>query len=169
MAPLEKEEAANNLIVGIAARGRKPRLLRKYPVYLATVDEGDLIAAGVRTPPFNVIVYSARGGDPEPLRLILDDALDFTSTVPARQPGRSTSRRHRACRYRACLGRALVAAHRQAVHACHEPAHLRAPDGHAAQGRARPSAAALWRTSLTAAQWVYNFNLGRVPPAHEHP
>ena len=85
--PLEKEEAANNLIVGIAARVAESPDYYKHPIYLATVDAGpDFIAAGVRTPPFNVIVSSVRGADPEPLRLILDDLLDFAGQFPPDSP-----------------------------------------------------------------------------------
>jgi GNAT superfamily N-acetyltransferase len=87
-APLEQEEAANSLIVGIAARvAERPAFYGDYPVYLATVDEGDeLVAAAVRTPPHNVIVYSARGGDCEPLGLLLDDILDFTEQNASDSP-----------------------------------------------------------------------------------
>lgn len=79
--PLERDEAANSLIVGIAARvAENPDYYGKYPVYLATLDEGDkLVAATLRTPPHNAIVYSVRGGDTVPLNLLLDDLLDFTA------------------------------------------------------------------------------------------
>ncbi len=89
-APLEKEEAANGLMVGIAARiAEKPDYYGQYPIYLATVDaDGELIAAAVRTPPFNLIVYSPRGADAEPLTVILDDVLAFHEALPPDTPGR---------------------------------------------------------------------------------
>jgi uncharacterized protein len=89
-AALEREEAANGLIVGIAVRvAEAPDYYGKYPIYLATVDEADeLVAAAVRTPPHNVILYSTRGADPDPLRLILDDVLDFHAALPPDSPGR---------------------------------------------------------------------------------
>lgn len=86
-APLEVEEAANNLIVGIAARVAEHPEQVRYPAYFATVDEGDrLIAAAVRTPPFRVIVYSALASDPAPLRLILDDLLQYTTGFSRESP-----------------------------------------------------------------------------------
>ncbi len=89
-APLEENEAANGLIIGIAARvAEVPDYYGKYPVYLAAVHEaGELIAAAVRTPPHNVILYSSRGGDAEPLRRILDDVLAFHAALPSDSPGR---------------------------------------------------------------------------------
>lgn len=88
--PLEREEAANNLLVGIGNRVAETPNFYRFPVYLAAVDENsDLIAAAVRTPPFNVIMYSARGPDPEPLSLILDNLLDFSAQfAPDSPPGR---------------------------------------------------------------------------------
>lgn len=92
-APLEKEEAANNLIVGIANRVAESPDYYKHPAYLATVDEGDrFVAAAVRTPPHNVIIYSVRTSELEPLRLILEDALAFAAlnspdTPAGRLPG----------------------------------------------------------------------------------
>lgn len=87
-APLEQEEAANGLLVGIAARVvENPDYYGNYPVYLATIDEGgELAAAAVRTPPHNVIVYSAHDQDPQPLSLILNDLLNFTAQSPADSP-----------------------------------------------------------------------------------
>lgn len=87
-APLEKEEAANSLLVGIAARvAEAPGYYSLHPIYLATVDEGEeLLAAAVRTPPQFLIIHSTRGADPAPLRLLLDDALAFTAQAPADSP-----------------------------------------------------------------------------------
>ncbi len=71
---LEQDEAANNLILGIAVRLAEHPDRIKQPPYLATVErDGDLLAAAVMTPPHRVILYSAAGGDPVPLRPILDD------------------------------------------------------------------------------------------------
>jgi predicted GNAT family acetyltransferase len=56
---LEKREAANNLMLGLAARIQKfPERIRLQP-YLATVRAGSkLVAAAVMTPPFGVVVQS---------------------------------------------------------------------------------------------------------------
>jgi GNAT superfamily N-acetyltransferase len=59
---------------------------------MAAVHEGDgLMAAAVRTAPFRVIVYSARGADPEPLHLIVDDLVDFTAKSPPDTPAGQVS------------------------------------------------------------------------------
>jgi hypothetical protein len=86
--PLEEREAENNLIIGIPARAAEQSgAYGPHPIYLATVDEGDrMIAAAVRTPPHRVIVYSALGADPDPLRLILDDILAFGADFPPDSP-----------------------------------------------------------------------------------
>lgn len=88
--PLEELEAVNGLIVGIAARvAEQPDYYGKYPLYLATVDDGDrLIAAAVRTPPHRVIVYSALDADPEPLRLIVDDLVEVGKAFEEDSPVR---------------------------------------------------------------------------------
>ena len=89
--PLEEQEAANNLIVGIPARVVElPGVFGLHQIYLATVNDGDkLVAAAVRTPPHPLILYSARGADEEPLRLIVDDLQAFMAgedpTIPAAQ------------------------------------------------------------------------------------
>ncbi len=82
--PLELNEAANSLIVGVAGRvAEDPDHYRTTP-YLATVtDDRGMVAAAVRTPPFRVIVYSALGTDPRPLNLILDDLIAFTAETAA--------------------------------------------------------------------------------------
>ena len=71
---LEQNEVANNLILGIAVRLAEHPERIKQPPYLATVEaDGALIAAAVMTPPHRVLLYSAAGGDPAPLRPVLDD------------------------------------------------------------------------------------------------
>jgi len=86
-APLEVEEAANNLIVGVSVRVAEHPEQSKFPAYFATVDEGgSLVAAAVRTPPFRIIVHSELGAEPAPLRLILDDILDYTSAFNSESP-----------------------------------------------------------------------------------
>jgi uncharacterized protein len=95
--PLEEQEAANNLIIGIPARLiEQPSYYSQYPVYMATVDEGDnLIAVAVRTPPHRVIIYSRLADDPEPLRLVVDDLIElgkaFEKDSPVRQVGGVTA------------------------------------------------------------------------------
>lgn len=78
--PLEVHEAANGLIIGIAARvAEQPNLYGGTPYFATVTGDGGLVAAAVRTPPFRVIVYSALAADPRPLHLILDDLIAFTA------------------------------------------------------------------------------------------
>ena len=159
-APLEVEEAANSLIVGIAARVVEPSPQYKFPAYLATVDEGEtLVAAAVRTPPFRVIVYSSLGSDPAPLRLILDDLLDFTAAFPTDEPpgrlaGSLAIRRQRSLSPN--VGQERTG---RVVQTRHEPAHLRAAQSDAAGRRAGPSPPCAVDEVDLLADWIYNFNL----------
>lgn len=59
---LEKDEVANNLMLGIALRlQHSPESARQQP-YLAVVqDEGGLVAAALMTPPHGLIVHAERG------------------------------------------------------------------------------------------------------------
>lgn len=92
-APLEEQEAANSLIIGIPARLiDNPDYYSKYPIYMATVDDGDrFVAAAVRTPPHRVIIYSALVDDPAPLRLIADDLVAVGESYDADSPVRRVS------------------------------------------------------------------------------
>jgi hypothetical protein len=70
---LEQNEAANNLMIGIAVRLHESPERVKSPPYLATVEEGgSLLAAALMTPPHRVIVY-AEGDQPEAFRLLAHD------------------------------------------------------------------------------------------------
>jgi hypothetical protein len=82
-AELERNEVANNLMVGIGIRLQEhPERTRTAP-YLATVeDAGAVVAAAVMTPPFRLIVHSERGADPAPLRPIVQDLLADGWPVP---------------------------------------------------------------------------------------
>lgn len=74
-ATLERNEAANNLMIGIAVRLKEHPDRIKTPPYLATVKAGDvLLAAAVMTPPHRVIIH-AESADPIPLGLIVQDLL----------------------------------------------------------------------------------------------
>lgn len=89
---LEQDEAANNLIVGIAVRLAEHPDRIKQPPYLATVEaDGALIAAAVMTPPHRVLLCSAGGAEPAFLRLILDDLLAGGWDVPGVMAPSATS------------------------------------------------------------------------------
>lgn len=106
---LEEDEAANNLILGIAVRLAEHPDRIKRPPYLATVEaDGELVAAAVMTPPHRMLLCSAAGDEPAPLRLILDDlgaggwdvpgvmAPSGTAAAFARLWSDATGRPHRA-------------------------------------------------------------------------
>ena len=62
-APLLREEALHNLILGVASRVRDGRAYGGDPPYFLTVwDDAELLAAVVRTPP-HPLVLAAPGGD----------------------------------------------------------------------------------------------------------
>jgi len=70
---LERHEAANNLMIGVAVRLKEHPDRIKTPPYLATVEAaGALLVAAVMTPPHRVIIHGERA-DPAPLRLIVQD------------------------------------------------------------------------------------------------
>lgn len=56
--PLLREEERNNLILGISMRVRDGRSYGEdAPLFLTVHDEGELIAAAIRTPPYNMILH----------------------------------------------------------------------------------------------------------------
>lgn len=72
-AALERQEALNNLMLGVVTRlNESPEQIQTLP-YLVTVEEGDaLVAAAVMTPPHRVIIHT-ESPDPAPLHLIARD------------------------------------------------------------------------------------------------
>ncbi len=85
---LERQEAFNNLMLGIVLRLHEyPDQIKALP-YLATVEEDDeLLVAAVMTPPFRLIIH-AESADPAPLRLIACDLQAHGWThVPLRRYG----------------------------------------------------------------------------------
>jgi uncharacterized protein len=90
-ADLERHEAANNLMIGIAVRLMEhPERIKAQP-YLATVeDEGRLVAAAVMTPPHRVILH-AESDNPAPLDLIARDLIAGGWSVPGANGAKATS------------------------------------------------------------------------------
>ncbi len=82
---LEKQEAANNLMLSICLRlQRYPERIKAAP-YLATVhDEKGLIVATVMTPPppHKLLLYADQEECQEAARMVLHDLLDHGWTVP---------------------------------------------------------------------------------------
>ena len=88
---LEREEAANGLIIGIAGRLRESPERIKIPPYLATVSDGDeLLAAAVMTPPQRLLLWSSDDRS-EPLRLLVTDLIAGSWSVPGVNALKSTA------------------------------------------------------------------------------
>ena len=80
---LEKDEAANGLMLGLAFRLQQFAKEIQRPPYLATVeDEEGLVAVGLMTPPHKLIVYSDRNMYDEALTLIARNLQADGWTVP---------------------------------------------------------------------------------------
>lgn len=76
---LVREEAANNLMLGIALRLKQS----PTPCYLATVSEGkDLVLAALLTPPFPVMLNSPREAPDEALELLAHHLLEAGAPIP---------------------------------------------------------------------------------------
>lgn len=146
---LEQDEATNNLILGIAVRLAEHPDRIKQPPYLATVAAGgELVAAAVMTPPHRVVVYSAAGANPAPLRPILDDLQAGGWSVPGVMAPNPTSEAF-ARLWSAETGRAYRPAMRER---CYELRRVVPPA--AVPGRLRPATEA---DLPLAADWAYRF------------
>lgn len=68
---LAQDEVTNGLILGVALRLKRYPARFEHAPFLATVHEGDaLVAAGVMTPPYGLLVYAAVDEPRPALRLI---------------------------------------------------------------------------------------------------
>jgi uncharacterized protein len=77
---LEKDEALNNLPLGLACRLRDQKEVDPPPLYLTAADDNDLALAALMTPPHNLILYSDRA-DVE-LAPLVRHLVQSTWTVP---------------------------------------------------------------------------------------
>ncbi|MCX6028966.1 MAG: GNAT family N-acetyltransferase [Chloroflexi bacterium] len=82
-AALLEHESANNLMLGLCLRLQRHPERTERPPYFATVEEdGELAAAAVMTPPYNLIIFGRRGADLAPWHLVADDLLHDAWPVP---------------------------------------------------------------------------------------
>jgi hypothetical protein len=82
-ATLEKNEAANNRMLGICLRLRQFPESNKIAPYLATVADGDdLVLAAMMTPPHVLVVHYERPNCEEALTMLADDLLENNWDVP---------------------------------------------------------------------------------------
>lgn len=80
---LERQEAANNLMLGICIRLQQfPEHIEQQP-YLATVEDAEgLIAATVMTPPYKLIVYAVSPSSAAAFHLIAQNLMDGKWPLP---------------------------------------------------------------------------------------
>lgn len=82
-AHLEENEAANNLMIGLCLRLQKhPERIERQPYFATVEDAKGLAAAAVMTPPFSLIVHSARKKPQTALEAIAKDLLEHHWPVP---------------------------------------------------------------------------------------
>ena len=80
--PLMAEEAKNNLILGIALRVQAGRQFGDEAPFFVTLNERDkLVAAAIRTPPYNLIVQCDEDR-PDALEALADHLLDEGRSLP---------------------------------------------------------------------------------------
>lgn len=82
---LEQDEAANNLMLGLATRLRNQPERIKVPPYFATVSDGvGVVAAALMTPPNRIVVYANRDAatNQAALAVIADDLVARQWPVP---------------------------------------------------------------------------------------
>ncbi len=80
---LQAEEAANNLILGLALRIlRKPDSVYRPPYFATVSDTAGLAAAAVITPPFNLVPWATRPGAQAALDVIAADLRASDWPVP---------------------------------------------------------------------------------------
>jgi predicted GNAT family acetyltransferase len=81
-APLLRDEAKNNLILGIAGRVQEGRSYGQAPPIFLTVDvDGDLIAAAIRTPPYPLILH-CEDASSEVIEIVVDHLLTADPHLP---------------------------------------------------------------------------------------
>jgi len=78
---LEKDEAINNLMLGIALRLQQDASLCPDAVCFTIRDEDGLALAALMTPPEKLIVYSPREVSAEPLRCLIQGVLDNNVSI----------------------------------------------------------------------------------------
>lgn len=80
---LERQESANNLMLGLALKIEKnPKPYGNTP-YLATVEDGaGLALAAVMTPPYNLVIYSDREHPEEAVQAVGQNLLNDNWPVP---------------------------------------------------------------------------------------
>lgn len=146
---LEQAEAANNLLLGIAVRLAEHPDRTKQPPYLATVEaDGALVVAAVMTPPHRVLLSSAAGADPAPLRLVMDDLRAGSWGVPGVMASAATS-----AAFAQLWSAATAQPHRPGMHErVYELCHVIPPAR--VSGSLRPATEA---DLPLAADWAYRF------------
>jgi hypothetical protein len=111
---LMRDEVENNVILGLAAAMAQGALAAKEPPYLATaVAGGDVVACGVRTPPYKLVV--TRGAAEAIAALAADAAAAYPDLPGVGGPEPAAGAFARA--FAACRGTAVRAGKRERIHA----------------------------------------------------
>jgi hypothetical protein len=80
---LEKNEAANNLILGLSLRVSRFLPVAQHPPYFATVTDNDnLLLAAMMTPPRSLVLYSELPDWREPLELLIQEITALQWPIP---------------------------------------------------------------------------------------
>jgi len=81
---LEKNEAANNLILGLCLRlSYFPNLIKTTPYFATVMDKDELVLAAVMTPPRQLVLYSQQPDGSKALRILTQDLHTNHWLVPA--------------------------------------------------------------------------------------
>lgn len=127
---LEANEAANNLMLGLALRLARSPAPAENPPYFATVHDAEGIAiAALMTPPHNLLVYSDRSALGDSPAYLLRDLLGRSFLVPGAL-GPATVARAFAEAWPAVSGRAYRMGMHMRVYELRHVAHPRYSPGH---------------------------------------
>jgi predicted GNAT family acetyltransferase len=82
-AVLERNEAANNLILGLSLRVSRFLPVAQHPPYFATVtDNDDLLLAAMMTPPRSLVLFTELSDWREPLELLIQEVAARQWPIP---------------------------------------------------------------------------------------
>jgi len=80
---LEKNESANNLMLGICSRLKQfPERIKANPYFITVDDENGLVVAAIMTPPHKVLIYSDRFDYGSALEIVVQNLMANDWVVP---------------------------------------------------------------------------------------
>lgn len=82
---LEKEEAVNNLLIGIPFSLKDKKELNPFPVLLSVLDDEEIIFSCVQTPPRHLLIYGLEKKGEQSIELLIDfilkSSINFSGLV----------------------------------------------------------------------------------------